>query len=173
MVLRWGNGHSSIPSVLNVWQAKEDTNLCSKFNNGTVVIILVNYHESFFPNLKQSEESHMMFPSSEKLPLPLPINAVRWKPQIVRAFSNISNYSFFLTIFFKVLATLPFYFKAKLGLLWFGNHRSLCSHYLRALRPCGLWIRMGRKQPSHNNVPGKSDSLDHLVPKEANTDWKP
>lgn len=86
------------------------------------------------------------FHPQKNCPSPFPINAIKWKPQIVRAFSNISNYSFFLTIFFKVLATLPFYFKVKLGLLLFGNHRSLCSHHLRALRPRGLWIRMGRKQ---------------------------
>lgn len=50
MAPQWASCHNLIPMELNVrtfLNAEEDTNLCSKLNNGTVIMILVNYHESF------------------------------------------------------------------------------------------------------------------------------
>ena len=64
---------------------KEDnTNFCSKLNRGTIMMILVNYHEFFSRlfNRLRSLTSYPAFPSSEKLPLTLSsLNALKLKQQ--------------------------------------------------------------------------------------------
>lgn len=63
---------------------EDDTNFHSKLNRGTIMMILVNYHEFFSRlfNRPRSLTVYPAFPSSEKLPLALSnLNALELKLQ--------------------------------------------------------------------------------------------
>lgn len=80
------NCHNLMPVELNSHFSltQKMTQTCSKLNRGTIMMILVNYHEFFSRlfNRLRSLTSYPAFPSSEKLPLTLPsLNALKLKQQ--------------------------------------------------------------------------------------------